>query len=115
MKKENKLNIKNSVQVLVAPWERGFTCGVMMSSSSEMSSENYELCSGIARGMVKIATEQPHKVYSEGIRGFAEDRKSKKIPKDVECIAESTHDANEEGEVIDFMEIIKERRNKDPF
>ena len=86
-----------------------------MSSSSEMSSENYELCSGIARGMVKIATEQPHKVYSEGIRGFAEDRKSKKIPKDVECIAESTHDANDEGEVIDFMEIIKERRNKDPF
>ena len=115
MKKENKLNIKNSVQVLVAPWARGFTCGVMMSSSSEMSSENYELCSGIARGMVKIATEQPHKVYSEGIRGFAEDRKSKKIPKDVECIAESTHDANDEGEVIDFMEIIKERRNKDPF
>ena len=75
MKKENKLNMKNSVQVLVAPWERGFTCGVMMSSSSEMSSENYELCSGIARGMVKIATEQPHKVYSEGIKGFAEDRK----------------------------------------
>tara|TARA_Y100001935_G_C16905032_1_gene313578 strand:+ start:149 stop:496 length:348 start_codon:yes stop_codon:yes gene_type:complete len=114
MKKENKLNMKNSVQVLVAPWERGFTCGVMMSSSSEMSSENYELCSGIARGMVKIATEQPHKVYSEGIKGFAEDRKSKKIPKDVECIAESTHDAKDEGEVIDFMEIIKERGNKKP-
>ncbi len=114
MKKENKLNIKNSVQVLVAPWERGFTCGVMMTSSSNMSSENFELCSGIARGMIKIATEEPHKVFSEGIKGFAEDRKNKEIPKDVECIAESTLDAKEEGEVIDFMEIIKERGNKKP-
>ena len=115
MKKENKLNIINSVQVLVAPWERGFTCGVMMSSSSKMTSENYELCSTIARGMIKIATEEPHKVFSQGLKGFVEDRKSKKLPKDVECIAESTHDANDEGEIIDFMEIIKERRNKDPF
>ena len=36
------------------------------------------------------------------------------LPKDVECIAESTHDAKDEGEVIDFMEIIKERGNKKP-
>ena len=112
MKKENKLNIKNSVQVLVAPWERGFTCGVMMTSSSNMSSENFELCSGIARGMIKIATEEPHKVFTQGIKGFAEDRKSKNIPKDVTCIAESTHDGKEEAEIIDFLEVSKEKRNE---
>lgn len=114
MKKENKLNVTNSVQVLVAPWERGFTCGIMMKSSSKMTSDQYQLTSTIARGMIKLATEEPHRVYTEGLNGFEEDRKNKKIPEDVECIAECTHDAKEESEVIDFMEAIKERGNKKP-
>ena len=114
MKKENKLNLANSVQVLVAPWERGFTCGVMMTSSSKMTSENYELCSTIARGMIKLATEEPHKVFTLGLKGFAEDGKNNKTPEDLECIAESTHDAKDEGEVIDFIEALKERRDKKP-
>ena len=112
MKEENKLNITNSVQVLVAPWERGFTCGVIINSSSTMTSEQYELTSTIARGMIKLATEEPHKVFTLGVKGFAEDRKNKSIPKDIECIAESTHDAEEAGEVIDFIEALKERRDK---
>ena len=112
MKKENKLNVTNSVQVLVAPWERGFTCGVIINSSSKMTSEQYELCSTVARGMIKLATEEPHKVFTLGIKGFAEDRKNKSIPKDIACIAESTHDAEEAGEVIDFIEALKERRDK---
>ena len=109
-----KLDIINSVQILVAPWERGFTCGVIMASNSKMTSENYELCSTIARGMIKLATEEPHKVFTEGVKGFAEDHKNKRMPKQFDCIAESTHDAKEEGEVIDFIEAIKERRNKKP-
>ena len=112
MNEENKLNITNSVKVLVAPWERGFTCGVIINSSSTMTSEQYELTSTIARGMIKLATEEPHKVFTLGIKGFAEDRKNKSIPKDIECIAESTHDAEEAGEVIDFIEALKERRDK---
>ena len=79
-----------------------------------MTTEQYEMCSTVARGMIKLATEEPHKVFTQGIKGFAEDSKKKSIPKDIECIAESTHDAKEEGEVIDFMEIIKERGNKKP-
>ena len=109
-----KLDITNSVQVLVAPWERGFTCGVMMTSSSKMTSENYELCSTIARGMIKLATEEPHQVFTQGLKGFAEDSKKNSIPKDIECIAESIHDAKDEGEVIDFIEALKERRDKKP-
>ena len=104
----------NSVQVLVAPWERGFTCGVIVSSSTKMTTEQYEMCSTVARGMIKLATEEPHKVFTQGLKGFAEDSKKNSIPKDIECIAESTHDAKEEGEVIDFIEAIKERRNKKP-
>ena len=112
MNEENKLNITNSVQVLVAPWARGFTCGVIINSSSKMTSEQYEMCSTVARGMIKLATEEPHKVFTQGIKGFAEDRKNKSIPKNIECIAESTHDGKEEAEVIDFIEAIKERRDK---
>ena len=112
MKKDNKLNITNSVQVLVSPWERGFTCGILMNSSSKMTSEEYELTSTIARGMIKLATEEPHKVFTLGIKGFAEDRKNKSIPKDIECIAESTHDPEEATEVIDFIEALKKRRDK---
>ena len=112
MNEENKLNITNSVQVLVAPWERGFTCGVIINSSSKMTTEQYQLCSTISRGMIKLATEQPHEVFTQGIKGFAEDRKNKSMPKNIECIAESTHDAEEAGEVIDFIEALKERRDK---
>ena len=114
MKEENKLSITNSVQVLVAPWERGFTCGIIMASSSKMTSENYEMCSTIARGMIKLATEEPHKVFTQGVKGFAEDRKNKSIPKQIDCIAESTHDGQDEAEVIDFIEAVKERGNKKP-
>ncbi len=114
MKKENKLNLTNSVQVLVAPWERGFTCGVIVPSSSKMTSENYEMCSTIARGMIKLATEEPHKVFTQGVKGFAEDRKNKSIPKQIDCIAESTHDGQDEAEVIDFIEAVKEREEKKP-
>ena len=112
MKKDNKLDITNSVQVLVSPWERGFTCGILMNSSSKMTSEEYELTSTIARGMIKLATEEPHKVFTLGLKGFAEDKKNKSIPKDIECIAESTHDAEEDTDVIDFIEALKKRRDK---
>jgi|TARA_B100002051_G_C16103560_1_gene331851 hypothetical protein len=112
MKEENKPSMTNSVQVLVAPWERGFTCGVIVSSSTKMTTEQYEMCSTVARGMIKLATEEPHKVFTQGIKGFAEDRKSKNIPKDVACIAESTHDGKEEAEIIDFLEVSKEKRNE---
>ena len=114
MKEENKLSITNSVQVLVAPWERGFTCGIIMASSSKMTSENYEMCSTIARGMIKLATEEPHKVFTQGVKGFAEDRKNKSIPKQIDCIAESTHDGQDEAEVIDFIEAVKVRGEKKP-
>ena len=107
-----KLDITNSVQVLVSPWDRGFTCGILMNSSSKMTSEEYELTSTIARGMIKLATDEPHKVFTLGIKGFAEDQKNKSIPKDIECIAESTHDTEEATEVIDFIEALKKRRDK---
>ena len=59
MKKKEKLNAINSVKVIVTPWEKGFTCGIIMDSKSKMTTEQYELCSTIARGMIKMATTRP--------------------------------------------------------
>ena len=112
MKKENKLSIINSIQVLVSPWEKGFTCGIMLNENSKISSENYELISAIARGMIKIATEEPHKVFTQGMKGFAEDKKNNNIPEDVECIAESRLNGDDESEIIDFLDALKKQRDK---
>ena len=54
--KKNKVNVINSVKVIITPWQKGFTCGIIMDSQSKMTTEEYELCSTIARGMIKMAT-----------------------------------------------------------
>ena len=57
MKKDKKINITNSIQVMVTPWEKGFTCGILMNQAAKISTEQYQLCSTIARGMIKMADE----------------------------------------------------------
>ena len=43
---------KHCIKVLISPWEKGFTCGITMDSKSQMTTEQYELCSTIARRMI---------------------------------------------------------------
>jgi len=74
-KKINAINLINSVKVIVSPWEKGFNCTIVMDSKSKMSTEEYELCSTIARGMIKMATTDPHSTFLWGLRGYAEDKK----------------------------------------
>ena len=73
--KKNKTNYINSIKVIVSPWQKGFHCGIIMDSKSKMTTEQYELCSTIARGMIKMATTDPHSTFLWGLRGFAEDKK----------------------------------------
>ena len=102
----------NSIKVIVTPWDKkGFTCGII-DDQNHMTNEEHELCTTICRGMIYRAMKDPHETFLDGMKGFAEDRKNKSIPKNIECIAESTHDAEEAGEVIDFIEALKERRDK---
>ena len=112
MKKDKKINITNSIQVMVTPWEKGFTCGILMNQAAKISTEQYELCSTIARGMIKMATSDPHETFKLGVKGFAEDRKVNKPPHDVECIAIERHDAEDACDVIDFIEALKKQRDK---
>ena len=106
--KNKKFDVLNSIKVLVTPWEKGFTCGIVMDSKAKMSTEQYELCSTIARGMIKMATSDPHTTFLYGLRGFADDKKSNKsMP--INSIAEFDNDDN----VIDFIEFLKKKRDKE--
>ena len=106
--KNKKFDVLNSIKVLVTPWEKGFTCGIVMDSKAKMSTEQYELCSTIARGMIKMATSDPHTTFLYGLRGFADDKKNNKgMP------INSTAEFGDEDNVIDFIEYLKNKRDKE--
>ena len=108
MTKNKKFDMSNSLKVLVTPWEKGFTCGIVMDSKAKMSTEQYELCSTIARGMIKMATSDPHTTFLYGLRGFADDKKNNKgMP------INSTAEFDNEDNVIDFIEYLKSKRDKE--
>ena len=108
MIKDKKFDTLHSIKVLVTPWEKGFTCGIIMDSKAKMSTEQYELCSTISRGMIKMATSDPHSTFLYGLRGFADDKKSNKsMP--INSIAEF----DKEDNIIDFIEYLKNKRDKE--
>ena len=109
MKKTDKISAINSVKVIVSPWQKGFTCGIIMDTKSKMTTEQYELCSTIARGMIKMATSDPHSTFLQGLRGFAEDKKRNDKDLTVSSIAEFDDESN----VIDFLEYLKMKRDKE--
>ena len=105
-----KFDFLNSIKVIVSPWDKGFTCGILLDSRNKMSDEQYELCSTIARGMIKFATTDPHTGFLAGMRGFADDRKYKKT---------NGGDINEKAKlddtenIIDFLKYLQRKRNKE--
>ena len=109
MTKKEKLNLINSVKVIVTPWQKGFTCGIIMDSNSKMTTEQYELCSTIARGMIKMATTDPHSTFLWGLRGFAEDKKNNEKDLTISSVAEF----NDESNIVDFLEYLKKKRDKE--
>ena len=108
MKKNEKFDVINSVKIIVSPWQKGFTCGIIMDSKSKMSTEQYELCSTIARGMIKMATTDPHSTFLWGLRGFADDKKKNK-----DLRISSVAEFDDESNVIDFLEFLKHKRDKE--
>jgi len=107
--KKSKTNYINSVKVLVSPWQKGFHCGIIMDSQSKMSTEEYELCSTIARGMIKMATSDPHSTFLWGLRGFADDKKKNNKDLTISSVAEFDDESN----VVDFLEYLKMKRDKE--
>ena len=109
MKKDDKKLFNSAIKVLVSPWEKGFTCGIIMDSRTKMTTEQYELCSTIARGMIKMATTDPHSTFLWGLRGFADDKKKTDRGMTISSVAEFDDESN----VIDFLEYLKMKRDKE--
>ena len=109
MKEKDKMMLINSIKVLVSPWEKGFTCGIIMDSKSKMTTEEYELCSTIARGMIKMATTDPHSTFLWGLRGFADDKKKETRYLTISAVSEFDDESN----VVDFLEFLKQKRDKE--
>ena len=109
MKNKDKLNFINSVKVIVTPWQKGFTCGIIMDSRTKMTTEQYELCSTIARGMIKMATTDPHSTFLWGLRGFADDKNKQKDNLSISAVSEFDDESN----VVDFLEFLKQKRDKE--
>jgi hypothetical protein len=107
--KKTKMSYVNSVKVIVSPWQKGFHCGIIMDSKSKMTTEEYELCSTIARGMIKMATSDPHSTFLWGLRGYAEDKKKSSKDLTISSVAEFDDESN----VIDFLEYLKMKRDKE--
>ena len=107
--KDKKFDILNSIKVLISPWDKGFTCGIVMDSKAKMATAQYELCSTIARGMIKMATSDPHTTFLYGLRGFSDDRKHNKGSMSINSVAEF----GDEDNVIDFIEFLKNKRDKE--
>tara|TARA_R100000773_G_scaffold25425_1_gene22221 strand:+ start:186 stop:518 length:333 start_codon:yes stop_codon:yes gene_type:complete len=108
MKKDKKINVINAIKIIVSPWQKGFTCGIIMDSRSKMNTEEYELCSTIARGMIKMATSDPHSTFLWGLRGFADDKK-----KNEDLTISSVTEFDDESNIIDFLEFLKKKRDKE--
>ena len=108
-KKKDKLDLLKAIKVLVTPWKLGFTCGISMDTRAKMTTEEYELCSTIARGMIKMATTDPHSTFLWGLRGCADDKKNNKEDLTISSVAEFDDADN----VVDFLEYLKQKRDKE--
>ena len=106
---KNKFNLLNSIKVLITPWEKGFSCGIILDGRNKMTNEQFELTSTIARGMIKQATTDPHSTFLLALKGFADDRKYKKTDGGFNGIAKF----NENENIIDFLKYLQRKRNKE--
>ena len=107
MKKNNSESF-NSITILVTPWEKGFKCGIITTDDMfEMTDEQYELCTTIAKGMCYAAIQNPDKIFKLGIKASLEQKKHEKEPK--------KHEKNKKDNVIDFLSYLKKKRDEEQF
>ena len=73
---------------MVTPIENGFTCSLVGIISKTCLQMNM-IYNTIARGMIKLSTDNPTKLYNKGLEALSEDQK------------------NKSDNVVDFLEFLK--------
>ena len=92
---KNKKNLfSDSIHLMITPWDKGFTCSIVGDNKQNMSPDEYDLCNTIARGLIKASMDNPHKIYTLGVEGFAEDKK------------------NNSSNVVDFLDFVRSRATR---
>tara|TARA_A100000172_G_scaffold52440_1_gene33165 strand:+ start:670 stop:954 length:285 start_codon:yes stop_codon:yes gene_type:complete len=66
---DDDMSIFNSVSVVITPHEKGFTCGII----DPKPPTDRDLCSYIAKGIVRFITTNADIIYEEGMQGFYDD------------------------------------------
>ena len=100
---KKKLDAQKAVKIFITPADNGFNVAIDIENSKNMNTEEYELVSTIARGLVFQATTDPHTTFLMGVKGFKNDKEKKKdIKKETK---------KKQNNVIDFIDYIKNLRN----
>ena len=63
------IDIFQSVSVIITPHDKGFTCGII----DPKSPDDRDVCSIIAKGLVRFVTTNADLIYEEGMKGFQDD------------------------------------------
>ena len=66
---DEPLDIFTSVSVIITPHEKGFTCGII----DPKGPADRDVCSYIAKGIVRFVTTNADLIYEEGMQGFQDD------------------------------------------
>lgn len=74
----NDIDFEKSLKVLIKPWDKGFTMGILESSMPGFTEEEKDLCLNIAKGMIKVATDNPHLIYNSGKKELKNKEKKQK-------------------------------------
>ena len=100
--KKNNSNPSGSIHILVSPWEKGFSCGVLSDGTTfGMSPKEYELCSTIAKGMCYAANLNPDKIFKLGLKVPGLKKTKNNLPK------------KNNSNVIDFLQYLRIKRGQE--
>ena len=104
-KLKKKVDTQKAMKIFITPGDNGFNVAIDIENSKNMNSEEYELVSTIARGLVFQATSDPHSTFLMGVKGFKNDKDKKRDLKKKEI-------KKEQNNVIDFIDYLKRLRDK---
>ena len=104
-KLKRKVDEQKAMKIFITPAENGFNVAIDIENSKNMSTEEHELVSTIARGLVFQATTDPHSTFLMGLKGFKNDKEKKRDLKKEEP-------KKKQNNVIDFIDYLKKLRNK---
>ena len=102
-----KVNFTKGIKMFVSPTENGFACGVI-EDDWMYSGEGY-MCSVIARGMMKLACDNPQDIFDQGLEGFSEDLKNKLNKKNEGKNGEDTTEQSG-AKIIDIVPYFKNKK-----